>query len=100
MGPAGRQYVYKDEYRNIMKHYHDSTDSGKNQAEAAAQRDQDLEKLTQRYERELLNPEEALKLGSVSSLVMPGYSRQVLGASLQYLLRHYQPEPLSGPKRE
>ena len=100
MGPAGRQYVYKDEYRNIMEMYHDSMDSGKNQAEAAAQRDRDLEKLTQRYERELLNPEEALKLGSVSSLVMPGYSRQILGSSLQYLLRHYQPEPLSGPQRE
>ena len=100
MGPAGRQYVYKDEYRNIMKVYHDSIGSGKNQAEAAAQRDRDLEKLTQRYERELLNPEEALKLGSVSSLVMPGYSRQILGSSLQYLLRHYQPEPLSGPQRE
>lgn len=100
MGPAGRQYVYKDEYRNIMKVYHDSIDSGKNQADAAAQRDRDLEKLTQRYERELLNPEEALKLGSVSSLVMPGYSRQILGSSLQYLLRHYQPEPLSGPQRE
>ena len=100
MGPAGRQYVYKDEYRNIMKVYHDSMDSGKNQAEAAAHRDRDLEKLTQRYERELLNPEEALKLGSVSSLVMPGYSRQILGSSLQYLLRHYQPEPLSGPQRE
>ncbi len=100
MGPAGRQYVYKDEYRNIMKVYHDSIGSGKNQAEATAQRDRDLEKLTQRYERELLNPEEALKLGSVSSLVMPGYSRQILGSSLQYLLRHYQPEPLSGPQRE
>jgi len=75
-------------------------DSGINQTEAVAQRDRDLEKLTQRYERELLNPEEALKLGSVSSLVMPGFSRQVLGSSLQYLLRHFQPEPLSGPQRE
>ena len=100
MGPAGRQYVYKDEYRNITKVYHDSIGSGKKEAEATAQRDRDLEKLTQRYERELLNPEEALKLGSVSSLVMPGYSRQILGSSLQYLLRHYQPEPLSGPQRE
>ena len=56
--------------------------------------------MTTRYEHELLNPEEALKLGSVSSLVMPGYSRKVLGNALLYLLRHYHPEPLSGPQRE
>ena len=49
------------------------------------------QKLTLRYERELLNPEEALRLGSVSSIVMPGYSRKVLGNALCYLLRHYQP---------
>ncbi|MBI14429.1 MAG: acetyl-CoA carboxylase carboxyltransferase subunit, partial [Deltaproteobacteria bacterium] len=80
MGPAGRQYVYKEEYRNIMKQYRDDIDSGKDKSDAVTQRDQALEGLTERYERELLNPEEALKLGSVSSLVMPGYSRQVLGS--------------------
>ena len=100
MGPAGRQYVYKEEYRNIMKQYRDDIDSGKDKSDAVTQRDQALEGLTERYERELLNPEEALKLGSVSSLVMPGYSRQVLGSSLHYLLRHYQPSPLAGPHRE
>ena len=100
MGPAGRQYVYKQEYRNIMKQYRDDIDSGKDKSDAVTQRDQALEGLTERYERELLNPEEALKLGSVSSLVMPGYSRQVLGSSLHYLLRHYQPSPLAGPQRE
>ena len=100
MGPAGRQYVYKEEYRSIMKQYRDDIDSGKDKSDAVTQRDQALEGLTERYERELLNPEEALKLGSVSSLVMPGYSRQVLGSSLHYLLRHYQPSPLAGPQRE
>ena len=100
MGPAGRQYVYKEEYRNIMKQYRDDIDSGKDKSDAVTQRDQALEGLTERYERELLNPEEALKLGSVSNLVMPGYSRQVLGSSLHYLLRHYQPSPLAGPQRE
>ena len=100
MGPAGRQYVYKQEYRNIMKQYRDDIDSGKDKSDAVTQRDQALEGLTERYERELLNPEEALKLGSVSSLVMPGYSRQVLGSTLHYLLRHYQPSPLAGPQRE
>ena len=100
MGPAGRQYVYKDEYRSIMKNYREAIDSSKDSSEAKTQRDQALDGLTDRYEREFLNPEEALKLGSVSSLVMPGYSRQVLGTSLHYLLRHYEPSPLSGPQRE
>ena len=100
MGPAGRQYVYKEEYRSIMKNYREAIDSSKDSSEAKTQRDQALEGLTDRYERELLNPEEALKLGSVSSLVIPGFSRQVLGTSLHYLLRHYQPSPLSGPQRE
>ena len=100
MGPAGRQYVYKEEYRSIMKQYRDDIDSGKDKSDAVTQRDQALEGLTERYERELLNPEEALKLGSVSNLVMPGYSRQVLGSTLHYLLRHYQPGPLAGTQRE
>ena len=100
MGPAGRQYVYKEEYQSIMKNYREAIDSSKDSSEAKTQRDQALDGLTDRYEREFLNPEEALKLGSVSSLVMPGYSRQVLGTSLHYLLRHYEPSPLSGPQRE
>ena len=83
-----------------MKQYRDDIDSGKDKSDAVTQRDHALEGLTERYELELLNPEEALKLGSVSSLVMPGYSRHVLGASLHYLLRHYQPSPLAGPQRE
>ena len=100
MGPAGRQFVYKDEYRNILKDYGNTLKKGTEQKEAEAQRDKALSELTERYERELLNPEEALKLGSVSSLVMPGYSRKVLGSTLQYLLRHYEPCPLGGPQRE
>ena len=59
-----------------------------------------MAKLTARYERELLNPEEALKLGSVSRIVMPGQSRKVLGNTLCYLLRHYQPCAMAGTQRE
>jgi len=67
MGPAGRQYVYKDEFREILKNFQQSLDSGVEEHEAAIVRDKATEKLTLRYERELLNPEEALRLGSVSS---------------------------------
>jgi len=100
MGPAGRQFVYKDEYREILKNYQLSLDSGVKENEAGIVRDQAMAKLTARYERELLNPEEALRLGSVSRIVMPGYSRKVLGNTLCYLLRHYQPSVMDGPQRE
>ncbi len=63
-------------------------------------RDKAMSELTVRYEKELLNPEEALRLGSVSRLVMPGFSRKVLGNALLYLLRHYQPSPMVGIQRE
>jgi acetyl-CoA carboxylase carboxyltransferase component len=100
MGPAGRQFVYKDEFREILQKYQHDLDSGSEEHEAVVVRDAAMAKLTSRYERELLNPEEALKLGSVSRIVMPGHSRKVLGNTLCYLLRHYQPSAMGGPQRE
>ena len=100
MGPAGRQFVYKDEFREILQKYQHELDSGTAAHEAAVVRDNAMAKLTSRYDRELLNPEEALKLGSVSRIVMPGHSRKVLGNTLCYLLRHYQPSAMDGPQRE
>lgn len=100
MGPAGRQFIYKDEYRDILSTFQQATQEGQAESEAAAERDRKLAELTERYERALLNPEEALRLGSVSKLVMPGYSRKALGQALHYLLRHYRPEPMGSPQRE
>ena len=100
MGPAGRQFVYKDEFREILQKYQQDLDSGTAEHDAAVVRDTAMVKLTARYERELLNPEEALRLGSVSRIVMPGHSRKVLGNTLCYLLRHYQPCAMGGPQRE
>ena len=54
----------------------------------------------QRYEKELMNPKEALSLGSISRVVMPEDSRQVLCENLNFLMRHYTPKPLSEPQRE
>ena len=54
----------------------------------------------QRYERELMNPREALSLGSISEIVMPTDLRAVLGRNLDFLLRHYVPGPMVGPQRE
>jgi hypothetical protein len=47
-----------------------------------------------------MNPEEALKLGSVSRLILPGYSRKVVGGYLRFLMRHYTPAPMAGVQRE
>jgi len=47
-----------------------------------------------------MNPKEALSLGSVSRLVMPGSSRRVLAWSIDFLMRTYTPQAMSGPQRE
>ncbi len=56
--------------------------------------------LNQRYEKELMNPKEGLSLGSISSIVMPTDLRQALAENVGFLMRHYQPSPMTGPQRE
>lgn len=100
MGPAGREYVYKDEMTAIQKKYQAAIKGGATPQEAAAERDQALAAISQKYERELMNPKEALSLGSVSSIVMPGTTRRVLSKNLLFLISKYQPAPMSGVQRE
>jgi acetyl-CoA carboxylase carboxyltransferase component len=99
MGPAGREYVYKEELAAIRARYQEGVRTGST-TEAAAGRDAALAALTTRYERELMNPKEALSLGSVSRIVMPGTTRRVLAQNLNYLMRHYTPSALRGVQRE
>ena len=116
MGPAGIQYVYKDELRAIRgaveSRINDAEqqqlDAGLNArpareaAEAAVAewvRAEEAE-LAVRYERELMNPNEALSLGSISQIVMPSDLRQVLAENMEFHLRHYQPQPMTGIQRE
>ena len=47
-----------------------------------------------------MNPKEALSLGSVSGVVMPGTSRRVLSENFAFLTRTYTPGPMGGPQRE
>lgn len=100
MGPAGKDYVYKDEIGKINKAYAESIKKGASEAEAKHTRDAELAKLSQLYEKELMNPKEALSLGSVSSVVIPGTSRKVLGNTLNYLMSRYKASPMSGVQRE
>jgi acetyl-CoA carboxylase carboxyltransferase component len=100
MGPAGKEYVYKDDIAAIQRDYERSMREGTAAEEAARERDRRLAELGQRYEGELMNPKEALSLGSVSAIVMPGESRRVLARNLMYLMSRYQPRPLTGVQRE
>jgi methylmalonyl-CoA decarboxylase subunit alpha len=100
MGPAGKEFVYKDDVRAIDAAYRKAVAAGGSEAEAAKQRDAALKALSDRYEAELMNPKEALSLGSVSRIVMPGTSRRVLASNLEFLMRTYRPSPMSGPQRE
>jgi len=99
MGPAGKDFVYKDEMRAIDAAYRKGLAEG-GEAAAVKERDAALKQLNDRYERELMNPKEALSLGSVSRIVMPGTSRRVLAENLGLLMRTYAPSPMSGPQRE
>jgi len=100
MGPAGREFVYKDELREVEAAHQKALAKGGDAAEAKKRRDEALAKLNERYESELMNPKEALSLGSVSRIVMPGTSRRVLAENLDFLMRTYTPSPMSGPQRE
>jgi len=93
MGPAGMEFVYKKELREIratVKAGKQTVDWGKEQ-EAT---------LAKRYEEELMNPNEALSLGSISHIVMPSDLRKVLCENMEFHLKHYKPEPFGGVQRE
>jgi acetyl-CoA carboxylase carboxyltransferase component len=100
MGPAGKEFVYKDEVRAADARYRKAVAGGTPAEEAARERDVRLAELSDRYEKELMNPKEALSLGSVSRIVMPGTSRRILAQNLEFLMRTYSPSPMSGPQRE
>ncbi|GFO59785.1 acetyl-CoA carboxylase carboxyltransferase subunit [Geomonas silvestris] len=116
MGPAGKEFVYKDELRKVRSAVMERVKRGTQERIDAGVKPEaaklDAEKeaaewlraeealLNTRYERELMNPKEALSLGSISSLVMPTDLRKVLGENLNFFLRHYKPGPMGGVQRE
>lgn len=116
MGPAGKEFVYKDELRKLRGAVKDKVKQGAQErvaaGMAAGEATKDAEKdvadwlkieeaaLNLRYEKELMNPKEGLALGSISSLVMPTDLRKVLGENMNFLLRHYKPGPMQAIQRE
>jgi acetyl-CoA carboxylase carboxyltransferase component len=116
MGPAGVEYVYKDELKAIRASIPQRLEAMKAELLSQGVSDEDAQSqaqsaaadwakvaeadLAKRYEREIMNPEEALSLGSVSQIVMPQELRSVIAKHLMFCLRHYTPEPMSGVQRE
>ncbi len=116
MGPAGKEFVYKDELRKLRSAVPERMRQGVQERIAAgmsgeeAKRDAEKEaaewlktmetELNLRYEKELMNPKEGLSLGSISSIVMPTDLRKVLGENLSFFLRHYKPSPMQSVQRE
>ncbi|GHD29368.1 acyl-CoA carboxylase subunit beta [Halioglobus pacificus] len=116
MGPAGVEYVYKDELRKIRgsveariaKETEAQLAAGLSAEDAASAAlalvddwvKAEEQALAQRYEQELMNPNEALSLGSISQIVMPSDLRQVLAEHMDFCLRHYEPQPLQSVQRE
>jgi acetyl-CoA carboxylase carboxyltransferase component len=116
MGPAGVEYVYKDELKKIRANRDariqtesearvaqglSVTEAGKEAALAVdALIKAEEASLAQRYEQEIMNPDEALSLGSISEIVMPADLRHVLARQMAFCLRHYQPGPMQSVQRE
>lgn len=116
MGPAGKEFVYKSELRKLRTAVTERVKLGIQERidagvkEELARKDAEKEaadwlkaqesELNLRYEKELMNPKEALSLGSISSLVMPTDLRKVLGENLNFFLRHYKASPMQAVQRE
>ena len=116
MGPAGKEFVYKDELRKMRGAVSDRIKQGVQERTAAGMNNDEAKKdaeketaewlkaqeaaLNLRYEKELMNPKEGLILGSISSIVMPTDLRKVLGENMNFLLRHYKASPMGGVQRE
>jgi len=100
MGTAGKEFVYKQELKQVRAGAAERRRGGEGEVEVAEWLKQQEVELGQRYERELMNPREALSLGSISEIVMPADLRAVLGRNLEFLLRHYTPGPIQSVQRE
>ena len=98
MGPAGKEFVYKDELKALRLEA--KTRAAKGNAEATQWLKEQEMLLGQRYEAELMNPKEALSLGSISQIVMPQDLRHTLGDNFIRYIKAYQPKPMTAIQRE
>ncbi len=108
MGPAGKEFVYKKEMRDMRNsaraRLQKALDAGASKQDADAEVAEWVKAqeaaFNARYERELMNPKEALSLGSISEIVPPTNVRAALAKNLDFYLSHYTPGPLQAVQRE
>jgi len=116
LGFVSKEYVYKGDLRKVRQEaqararaaVEERVASGMSRQEAAEEAQREAAdwlkareaEFNQRYERELMNPREALSLGSISEIVMPADLRASLAHNLTLLLRRYQPGPWQAIQRE
>jgi len=98
MGPAGKEFVYKDELKALRLEAKTRATNGNAEATQWLKKQEML--LGQRYEAELMNPKEALSLGSISQIVMPQDLRHTLGDNFVRYIKAYQPKPMTAIQRE
>jgi acetyl-CoA carboxylase carboxyltransferase component len=100
MGPAGIEFVYKKELRQMRAEVKRRIGNGENEAVVQEWLSVRETELKTRYEEELMNPNEGLSLGSISQIVMPSDLRTVLCKNMEFHLSHYKPKPFNGVQRE
>jgi acetyl-CoA carboxylase carboxyltransferase component len=116
MGTAGKEYTYKRELQQIrvaaakLASEGAAARSGDGMSPEDAKREAAREanewlksqeaEFNRRYERELMNPREALSLGSISEIVLPTDLRAVLLQHLTFLIGRYEPGPWQSVQRE
>ena len=98
MGPAGKEFVFKDELKALRLEAKQRLNNG--DAQAAQWLKEAEAALGLRYEEQLMNPREALSLGSISQIVMPQDLRQTLGENFERYIRAYTPSPMTAVQRE
>jgi len=98
MGPAGKEFVYKDQLKAMRLEAKNRAAKGDTEAAHWLKEQETL--LIQRYEAEIMNPKEALSLGSISQIVMPQDLRHTLGENFIRYIKAYQPKPMTAIQRE
>jgi len=98
MGPAGKEFVYKDQLKAMRLEAKNRAAKGDTEASHWLKEQETL--LIQRYEAEIMNPKEALSLGSISQIVMPQDLRHTLGENFIRYIKAYQPKPMTAIQRE
>ena len=98
MGPAGKEFVYKEELQTIRLEA--KRRASIDDTDAIDWLKEQENRLSARYESEFMNPREALSLGSIGQIIMPQDLRQILCTNFELYIRAYKPAPMEGAQRE